>query len=224
MSTNLATFVDRYTMKHLRVYPHPVDRVWRAITDDKEFSAWFGFQCTFDMRPGGRCQWGPDAHYFETVIGRLEPKTLVDHLPPGETDLDRWGMRFQLTDDGDATRFEFTQRFDPKADVGYESDRLGGDLPGGPDTPWRPGFVGGFHGAWDNLANYLDGRALDTGQEPKNTYFGQLVDEWLWRKVNEGEFTQDVADRYARELRGVIHWDEMNEIYREHIRKTIPKS
>src|SRR5439155_14224260 len=95
-------------------------------------------------------------------------------------------------------------------------------LPGGPDTPWRPGFVGGFHSSWDNLGNYLDGLPLDAGREPKNTYFGQIVDEWLWQKVVEGALTQDVADRYARELRGVLCWDELNEVYREHIRKTIP--
>ena len=94
--------------------------------------------------------------------------------------------------------------------------------PGGPDTPWRPGFVGGFHGAFDSLANYLDGRPLDDGQAPKNEYFGRLVDEWLWRKVGDGTFTQDEADRYASELRNVIYWDEMNEVYRAHIRKTIP--
>jgi uncharacterized protein YndB with AHSA1/START domain len=222
MTANLATFVDRYTMKHLRIYPHPVDRVWRALTDDREFSTWFGFECTFDMRPGGRCQWGPAAHYFETTIGRLEPKTLIEHLGAGETDIERWGMRFRLTPVDEGTRFEFTQRFDPNADTGYEEDRLGADLPGGPDTPWRPGFVGGFHGAWDNLANFLDGAPLDRGQESTNTYFAQLVDEWLWRKVVEGEFTQDAADRYAAELRGVAYWDEMNEVYRRHIRETIP--
>jgi len=223
MTANLATFVDRYTMKHVRDYPHPVDRVWRAITDDGEFSRWFGFQCTFDMRPGGRCQWGPDAHYFETQIGRFEPTTLVEHTAVGETDPNRWGMRFKLTERDGGTRFEFTQRFDPSVVVGYEPDRLGADTPGGPDSPWRPGFVGGFHGAWDNLGNYLDGAPLSRGQEPKNVYFGQLVDEWLWRKVNEGELTQDVADRYADELRSVIYWDEMNGVYREHIRETIPK-
>lgn len=221
--TNLATFTDRYTMKHVRVYPHPIDRVWRAISDTKEFGEWFGFECKFDMRTGGRCQWGPDGNHFETYIGRFEPKTLIEHLEPGETDLDRWGMRFRLTDQDGATRFEFTQRFEPGAEVeDYGDGRLGADLPGGPGTPWRPGFVGGFHGAFDNLANYLDGRPLDAGQEPKNEYFGRLVDEWLWRKVGEGTFSEAEADRYASELRNVIYWDEMNETYRRHIRETIP--
>lgn len=219
---NLATFEDRYTMRHIRIYPHPVERVWRAITDDKEFSQWFGFQCRFDMQPGGNCIWGPDGSYFETKIGRLEPPTLVEHLAPGETDLDRWGLRFRLEEHEAGCHFEFTQRFEPGMEVGYESDRLGADLPGGPDTPWRPGFVGGFHSAWDNLGNYLDGAPLERGQESKNTYFGQLVDEWLWQKVVEGEFSQESADGYARQLRAVAYWDELNEIYRKHIRETIP--
>lgn len=222
--TNLATFIDRHTMRHVRVFPHPVERVWRAITDDEEVGRWFGMHVTFDMRPGGRCVWGSERSYFETEIGRYEPTTLVEHLAPGEKDLTRWGLRFELKPHEEGCRFEFTQRFDPNAEVGYDSDRLGGDLPGGPDTPWRPGFVGGFHGAWDNLGNYLKGLPLDTNQESQNVYFAQLVDEWLWRKVNEGEFEQDVADRYARELRGVAYWDELNEVYRKHIRDTIPEA
>jgi uncharacterized protein YndB with AHSA1/START domain len=37
----MARFVDRWTIEYVRDFPHPVDRVWRAITDPKEFGAWF---------------------------------------------------------------------------------------------------------------------------------------------------------------------------------------
>ena len=222
MTANLATFVDRYTMRHVRVFPHPIERVWRAITDDTEFSQWFGFDVTFDMRVGGKCVWGTKQHYFDTEISRFEPITLVEHIAPGDMSPDRGYMRFELQPTGDGCRFDFTQRFEPGLPQQYEEDRLGAELPGGPDTPWRPGFVGGFHTAWDNLSNYLNGLPIDAGREPRDELFGRLVDEWLWRKRLEGEFTPDQCERYAKELRGVAAWNDLNEIYKEHIRDTIP--
>ncbi len=220
--TSLATFVDRYTMRHVRVFPHPVERVWRAITDDEEFSQWFGFPVSFDLRVGGKCAWGTKQHYFDTEIARFEPMSLIEHTAPGDSKAELGFMRFELRPEGDGCRFDFTQGFVPGVAVDYEPDRLGADQPGGPDTPWRPGFVGGFHDAWNSLGNYLDDAPMYRGREPKDELFGQLVDEWLWRKRLEGEFTPEDCDRYARELRGVAAWNDLNEIYRRHIRDTIP--
>jgi hypothetical protein len=28
---DLARFVDRYTVEYVRVFPHPIERVWKAI-------------------------------------------------------------------------------------------------------------------------------------------------------------------------------------------------
>ena len=35
----LARFIDRFTVEYVRTYAHPVERVWRAVTDPAEFSA-----------------------------------------------------------------------------------------------------------------------------------------------------------------------------------------
>lgn len=215
--TNLATFIDRRTMRHVRVYPHPIDRVWDAITDDAHVTAWMGFPVSFDLRVGGRCRWGPaDRPYFETEIAALEPKTLVEHAAG-----DGGSMRFELAPHPDGTRFDFTHRFEAGS-WQEDLDDLGGDLPGGPDTPWRPGFVGGFHIAFDGLGRLLDGADPADGREPKDRTFGRLVDEWLKRRVRDGEFRPDDAERYAKQLRGVAVWNEWNEIYRTHIRDAIP--
>ncbi len=37
----LARFMDRFAIEYVREYPHPVQRVWRAICDPAELSAWF---------------------------------------------------------------------------------------------------------------------------------------------------------------------------------------
>ena len=219
--TNLATFVDRYTMKHVRIYPHPVERVWEAITDDKHLSVWMGFPVSCEVKVGGRCVWGaPPKAYFETEIERLEPKTLVEHT--GRNDNPTGFMRFELAPHADGCRFEFTQHFEPGRTWEEVPDDLGGDLPGGPDTPWRPGFVGGWHAFFDILGNYLDGKVLEDGLEPADPLFGPIVDNWIRQKVAIGEFSEDVGDRYGRELRAAAKWNDLNEIYRRHIRETIP--
>jgi uncharacterized protein YndB with AHSA1/START domain len=219
--TSLATFVDRYTMRHTRVYPHSVDRVWDAITDDRHASVWFGFPVRFDMRLGGICDWGPPENvFYQTKISILEPKTLVQHdnVPPGEAGY----MRFELQEHADGCRFDFIQHFDPAAGPFGEDDMAGGDLPGGPDTPWRPNFVGGFHSIWDNLGNYLDDAPLETGQEPDDP-IREVIDQWLWRSQNFDGMSAETAATYKRQLYGTARWAELNRIYREHIRKTIPK-
>jgi hypothetical protein len=212
--TSLATFLDRYTMRHTRIYPHPVDRVWDAITDDKRVSEWVGFEVHFpELRVGAVCTWGPvDGPYFETTIVAFEPKTLIEHK----------GMRFELAPHPDGCRFEFTQSFEPGHTYDEWPDDLGGDLPGGTDTPWRPGFVGGFHSALDGLGRMLDGLRPDHGEEPQDPLFGALVDEWAKQRVHQKELTRETADRYARQLRSVAAWNELNVVYRKHIRDTIP--
>jgi uncharacterized protein YndB with AHSA1/START domain len=220
--TNLATFVDRYTMKHVRVYPHPTERVWEAITDPKHVSTWLGFPVTFELRVGGRCIWGvPPNAYFETEIARLEPTNLVEHTAPNDYPTGGF-MRFELRPHADGCRFEFTQHFVPGTMWDEVLDDLGGDLPGGPDTPWRPGFVGGWHQFFDMLGNHLDGRAADEGFEPADPLFGPIIDNWIGQKVAIGELAKDVGERYARELRAAAQWNDFNEIYRKHIRETIP--
>lgn len=212
--TSLATFVDRNTMRHVRVYPHPVERVWDAITDEEQVSKWMGFEVHFpELRVGATCTWGPlDGAYFETEIVAIDPKTLIEHR----------GMRFELSPHPDGCRFEFTQSFEPGQTYEEIPDDLGGDLPGGLDTPWRPGFVGGFHSAFDGLGRVLDGLPPDHGEEPKDELFGAIVDEWAKQRVAQGHLTQEAADTYRRQLRSVAVWNELNEVYRKHIRETIP--
>jgi hypothetical protein len=48
----LARFIDRFTVQYVRVFPHPIERVWRALTDPAELALWC-MPATIDLRVGG---------------------------------------------------------------------------------------------------------------------------------------------------------------------------
>jgi uncharacterized protein YndB with AHSA1/START domain len=164
MTDNLATFDHRRAMRHVRVYPHPIERVFEAVSTAKHLDAWMLPHCRVERRDGGAWAMtfgGPDID--EAITGTIvawDPPRLVDY----------GGMRFELEALGkSATRLTFIHSFAPGF-VHPPSDQPGADLPGGPDTPWRPGFVAGFHIMMDDLTAYLDGAhtpvALIDGAHP----------------------------------------------------------
>jgi hypothetical protein len=89
-------------------------------------------------------------------------------------------MRFELAPDRDGTQLRFTLAWAPGRRNEPE-EYLGGDLPAGADTPWRPGFLAGFHGMLDDLGSFLDGTwaasdRLDEMAAGPSPFYERLVD------------------------------------------------
>ncbi|MFE9612248.1 SRPBCC family protein [Streptomyces sp. NPDC006012] len=88
-----------------RVYDHPVDRVWRFVTDPDELAQWFPSRAEIDLRPGGTVRFEGDPNLPEPT-GRV---LAVD--PPRHLSFD-WGgdeLHFDLEEvDGRRTRFTLT--------------------------------------------------------------------------------------------------------------------
>jgi uncharacterized protein YndB with AHSA1/START domain len=195
----LARFVDRNTMVYDRRYAHPIERVWEAVTTAEHLEAWMLPEARVDARLGGECAFGwggpVDAEgATRETITVFEPPTAVQF-----TSADGSFMRFDLRADGPgATELSFTLHFLPSGDGAME-DYPGGDLPAGPDTAWRPGFVAGFHEMLDQLGGFLAG-------------------EWTLADNLEGlkAFEADPAGSADHQ-----HWVD---VYRTHIRDTIPAS
>jgi hypothetical protein len=87
-----------------------------------------------------------------SVVGEVtewEPPRVVRYTFGDE----RSYLRFELCRDGDGTRLHFTQSFaeDEGTDASEDDAYPGADRPAGPDSPWRPGFVAGFHLMLDEL-------------------------------------------------------------------------
>lgn len=98
----------RPTVRVERRFPHPVEKVWRAVTTPEHLGAWFPSAVEIDLRPGGAMRF-PAFEGDDAATGTVE-----------EVDAPRrlsftWGadrMTFDLAPDGDGTRFVLSHAFD----------------------------------------------------------------------------------------------------------------
>jgi uncharacterized protein YndB with AHSA1/START domain len=194
----LAVFVDRTTMRHERDYPHPIELVWDAVTTDEHLDAWMLPVSRVERRLGGTCSFswgGPAEESIEGTVTAFDPPRLVRYTFGDERDY----LQFELMPIDSGTRLQFTQSFAPGSgtDAGEDDAYPGSDRPAGDDTPWRPGFVAGFHEMLDQLPLFLDGRwTLDD--------------------------TVANVDGFADDPAGTDEHQQWIAIYREHIRETCP--
>ena len=60
----------RPAVRFERTYPHPVDRVWRAVSDPAELPRWFPSRVEYEPRVGSTMRFSGDPH-AEDVVGTL---------------------------------------------------------------------------------------------------------------------------------------------------------
>ncbi len=131
---------DRPTLRFERRIAHPVQDVWRAVTEPAELARWFPCEVQVDLRLGGRMTFVfaqmtlPDG--ASTLLGE------VTELDPPRRFSFTWGedqLHFALEpiDDGTACLLRFTVELDSA------------------DKAARDGA--GWHGCLDGLEQLLDG-------------------------------------------------------------------
>jgi uncharacterized protein YndB with AHSA1/START domain len=215
---DLPRFIDRWTIEYVRVYPHPMARVWSAITDPKEFGAWF-IRGRLDLRKGGAYEFETGDNGFKGVVLDVDaPRRIRFGGPTDETGY----FEYELTETKGGTRMRFVQHFPPNGAYAGTADDSGGDLPAGPDTPWKPGFVGGWHEFFDALGDFLDG--VPIGSRTPETDFTRLTEGWARMAVRLGEFTDKQVAVVALSLRRHERWDSLNRFYRVYIREHCPRA
>jgi uncharacterized protein YndB with AHSA1/START domain len=193
----LGTFLDRYTFRYEREYPHPPERIWEAITSAEHMDAWFMPRNKIEPALGGRFAFGfggDPGPEQSGVISKFDPPRVVEFL----YDKGGW-MRYELQAIEGGTRLHLIQAFDPafRHDDGL-SQAAGGDLPGGPDTPWRPGFMAGFLMALINLDAYVAGRGptlQDAEEMVRRVHAGQPDEKWL---ALTGDYRKLIAETIPR--------------------------
>jgi uncharacterized protein YndB with AHSA1/START domain len=162
----LARFIDRHTIEYVRVYPHPIERVWRAVTDPAEVSVWFFPPAQIDARVGGAYRLGGPESAFAGVVEIVEPPRLIRYGgPEPHGPFGYW--QFTLDPVAGGTRMLFVQSSQPGAwrnTHGWPADPP--EHPAGALNPWRPGTLGGWHAAFAHLEDLMGGaapREIDEG-------------------------------------------------------------
>jgi uncharacterized protein YndB with AHSA1/START domain len=95
----------RWTLRFERRFAHPIDKVWRCMTEPQHRDAWFPQRILGDLAPGGELRFVDDPNLpAEGMGGRclaIEPPHLLEL---------EWGadtLRIELSPDGDGTRLVF---------------------------------------------------------------------------------------------------------------------
>jgi uncharacterized protein YndB with AHSA1/START domain len=151
----LETRGDRSVLRYERHLEHPIDRVWRAITEPDEIVRWLA-AAEVDLAEGGRVrlEWlNTNEHgerYEEAVaegrITALEPPRLIEY------DTDVHGvLRWEIHEEGKGTRLNLT------VDVALPEDRV---------TENRSGW----HVHLDFLEDALEGGAVDWPNWPRDRW------------------------------------------------------
>jgi uncharacterized protein YndB with AHSA1/START domain len=120
-----------------RVYPHPVERVWRSVTVPEEMAVWFPSTVEVDLREGGDMRFTFDEHQVEPMDGK------VVELDPPKVFAFLWGedlLRLELAPEGEGTRLTLTQLLRSADEAARNAagwhvclDKLGGE-----DSDWDP--------------------------------------------------------------------------------------
>jgi uncharacterized protein YndB with AHSA1/START domain len=103
------TIDGRSAVRVERRYPHPIEKVWRAVTMPEHLGQWFPSPVEIELRPGGTMRFsafdGPSA--TGTIEAVDAPRFLAF----------TWGtdrLTFELRPDGEGTAFALTHAFDDR--------------------------------------------------------------------------------------------------------------
>jgi uncharacterized protein YndB with AHSA1/START domain len=149
---------DRTTIRFERVLRHPVDRVWKAITEPGELAQWMLESAAIEPRVGGRIRyvssptplvwvgrvlaWDPPRLYEHEMITEPDPR-FAEHVGDA-TAIARW----ELAAEGRSTRLRVTfTGFSPRVAIGFAPgteaflERLSALLDGAALPDWTERFL-----------------------------------------------------------------------------------
>ena len=156
-----ATVDGRPALRFERRLHHPVEAVWRAITDPDELAHWFPARIKPDLRVGGRVSFADE--------GAAGEEGVVTEVDAPRRFAFRWGggeLRFELEpeDDGAACRLRFTHVL-PERDMGAM-------------------VAAGWHVCLDLLARRLDGEDTEAPSSEPTPEWRAHDDDYLARGLS----------------------------------------
>jgi uncharacterized protein YndB with AHSA1/START domain len=134
----LAQQAGQWTLTFTRRLAHPVDRVWRAVTEPEHLAAWFPQQIVGERRAGAALR-------FESSRGDGFDGEMLVYEPPSVLEF-TWGpdrLRIELRADGPGTVLTLTDTFGELGKAARDAAgwheclaRLGAHLDGTPEPGW----------------------------------------------------------------------------------------
>jgi uncharacterized protein YndB with AHSA1/START domain len=159
------TIDGRPAVRFERRLAHPIERVWRSVTEPGELAHWFPSEVSGELRVGGTLRFSFPGHELPDTEGEV-----TEFDPPRRLAF-WWGpelLRFELEPDGDGTLLRLTHVLSSPEQAARDAagwhvclDRLERSL-GGEDTT-APG--GEPSGEWREHYEAYEARGLPTGAE-----------------------------------------------------------
>ena len=103
---------DRWSVRLVRRYPHPIERVWRAISEPEHLAAWFPSTVEIEPRVGAEVRFG------SPMEGRPALTGVVTDCDPPRLLAFTWDtdhLRFELAPVADGTELVLLHAFDDRA-------------------------------------------------------------------------------------------------------------
>jgi uncharacterized protein YndB with AHSA1/START domain len=126
----------RWQLRFTRTLPHPMEKVWRAITEPEHLAAWFPTTIEGERAPGARLRFGFPAGQAEPFEGEM-----LAFDPPSLIEL-RWGtdiVRIELQTKDGGTVLTLLDTIDEQGKAARDA--------------------GGWHTCLDALSAHLNGEA-----------------------------------------------------------------
>ncbi|HVE92855.1 MAG TPA: SRPBCC family protein [Actinomycetota bacterium] len=163
---------DEWELRFERRLPHPVAKVWDALTQPEQWKHWLAEGGQVDLRVGGRISM--TGHGIESTITELDPPRLIAF---GWNSFDWEGgiVRWELEPAEGGTQLVLTHRLKGMSQEQADEFRGRFDLPDG----WKPvpSTLAGWHVLLDQLARALDGHT----DQLEHQYWTKLNEEYAER-------------------------------------------
>ena len=173
MKDGIAKMVgDNCELRFVRDLPHPIEKVWSALTEPARIADWLAADAHMDLRVGGRVHMGE--HDIESTVTDIDPPKLIQYGWSGPKMNDGGQVRWELDQVPDGTHLVLTHVFRVMSDAEVEEFRSRFDrfeLPEG----WEPrsSTMAGWHTLLERLGVALDGGKANT------------FDMERWQELNE---------------------------------------